>query len=113
MTKPELLAALKAAKGPSRELDESIWELLRCEGPCCYFTGTIDAALAFAERMLPWMKDHILRRFGSDSEPSWEFTIEHRYVLDRRYHRKICPGGSEASTAPLAICVAVVEALIS
>jgi hypothetical protein len=117
MTRVELLAALKAATGPSRELDawiENIFGLSRWEeGPWVPgeghiyakrlepkpFTDSIDAALGLVERMLP----------------GWVWALHHRLTISFSMAREddiFCePFVATALTAPLAILIALLMAL--
>ena len=89
------------ATGPDREIDSAIWEdLYHYEGPCHYWTASIDTALAWMGRVLPgwsWGCDpsgfvRLWKRDGS----SWR---EGPGVL--------------GPTLPLAIILATLDALIA
>jgi hypothetical protein len=97
MTHPELLAALKAATGPSRELDTALAATFgECDPTTEYFTSSIDAALALVERTRPGCGWHVSTQ--DDGYTAWLELID-RDVIET------------APTAPLAILIALMTAL--
>lgn len=111
MSMKELLARVKAATGPDRELDAAIHAAtnppLRAGmvfGRVPSITASIDAAVAFAVRVLPgWRYDLHSPRMGQ----TWEAVL----MDGDSASRKIRTG--TAASAPLAIVAATLTALIA
>lgn len=100
----ELATMLDEATGPSRELDNRIWDALNgCVGPTHgNWSSSIDAALALMGRMLP----------------GWSWQINGGAYAILRPPKATCWSSSlcfdgDAPTAPLAILKATVAALIA
>jgi hypothetical protein len=122
MTLPEIIARLEASTGPDRKLDELIarhfgWtyefdeeELSECwrnpEGFACYvprLTGSVDAALSLAERLLPgcrWTIDNT----GPVTASIWHFEDDAWRAGEETYQ-------VEGNTPPLALVIATLRAL--
>jgi hypothetical protein len=111
MNNRELLAALKAAKGVDRKIDRAINRIANPgsgnpETP--KYTGSINAALAFAERMLPgWEWRSGSRDADHANDWPWAELLPPGWDGGDDYH------GGNAPTAPLAIIIATLEALIA
>lgn len=119
---------LTEAKAPSRELDEDIALLLlgaeRCKetlpaGGVCNevhtstpLTSSLDAAVAFAEAMLPGWPWQVQRSFDRDGDavhnarvrPDWSGDDED---MPSRFW------ATHGSSAALALCLAVIRALLA
>ena len=102
-----LLSRVRAASGPDRELDADIWQALcwkhhwREIAKGTPFTGSIDAAVALVERVLPGCSLTILRDWGGLNRCRiWtdDITPAPPYV-------------GTASSLPLAILAALLSAL--
>jgi hypothetical protein len=130
MTRAELIDHLKAAEGPSRELDAEIAEIcgIRVErnhwtqytqewAPYIYdwmgchkhplpdFTSSIDAALALVEQCLPgWELGFYKMRTGHTK-------VEIRRWQDIPPYRYAGVGPIEAPTPPIALLIALLTAL--
>lgn len=104
----QLLARVREAKEPSRQLDDDIWmaachqdhwrEIARGSA-ASRFTESIDASIALAERVLPEPSIWRLTRNSLGFEAT-VYVEGHSWIED-------------ADTAPLALLAAVLAALIS
>lgn len=98
MTRKELIQALRAAKGPSRELDAAILEYLcqDTEWPTSdprLFTSSIDAALTLVPEGRIWSIGKILKADGFVA------------VLDKTRQ------SHDGATPAIALCIAALEAM--
>lgn len=118
-----LLAKVTAATGPSHELDRLITEItgypnvyrnedgsIPFTAIVANFTGSVDAALALVERLLPgWMVEHI----GADAvgAPMAMKTIGWTVELGSGHHLALDGPQGQAATLPIAILAALLTSL--
>lgn len=126
-----LLARVREAKGPDRQIDADVFEYVDPDFPSLpatfgtgaytivtapLYTASIDAALALVERMLPgWFW-----RTGKMTAPHWDKSqgcYQPYWAHIQRTHADHCDRDDEATgyaqTAPLAILSALLRALSS
>jgi len=114
VTLSDLLARVEAATGPDRELDDAIVELMFGKSMLVitedagtvwrnhkapFYTASIDAALALAERVLP---DHEIEMFQLFHGNGWGVNFRAKHI-DTAY----------APTPALALIAAILKALIA
>jgi hypothetical protein len=101
----ELERKLSEATGPSRELDQEFSDLL--PGASCvnsgadYYTRSLDAAVSFAEAMLPDCQWTLKKQHGLSTAAVFKFVQYHGEALNL----KSCPA--------IALCLATIRALIA
>ena len=101
MTRTELIAALKSAKGPGLELDAQIWFFVTHQRhaadklPPERYTASIDAAVALIESVRP--------------ETLWAVYSGGEAEVDDE--TGIATVGARAATPAIALCVALLESM--
>ena len=102
MTRTELIAALKSAKGPDRELDKAVWRQFHAPGmepgSTIHFpkyTASIDAAVALIERVRP--------------ETLWAVYSGGEAEVDDETGTATV--GARAATPAIALCIALLESM--
>lgn len=109
----ELEKRLEEATGPSQTLDRQINDTLGLP-PIGYprFTSSLDAAVALVERVLPgweWERKCETNRWKFVRLIGPEF---HKYEF-MGPHNKHCTAWTFGETPPLALCLALIRALIA
>lgn len=101
----EIIERLEKAAGPDREIDWDIQQEMFGIGAVDFhgtprYSDSVDAALALAERVLPWIPwfdiEGVNRR--PDANGIWKVTIDGAH-------------SARAQTLPFAICLATLRAL--
>ena len=126
MTRTELIAALEAAEGPSRELDTAIHEIAfphddiddKAPGDPVFrkiedviwfnvphYTGSIDAALSFTPEGWEYRIYHNIAGKFTELPGSWYLGQVHEYMPKWRFE------GYSRATPAIALCIANLRAL--
>lgn len=103
-----LLERVRAASGPSRELDMELCVSINKSLPLLNFTGSIDAAVALCERVLPGWAWSIDAAYGKPPEAMAHVCP---YEPDSEGNKRVSFG--YAATPALALVAAILSTLIA